>query len=486
MGRPATIRLAALVLAAAVSVAGCRSRPLVPDLAALYRQAASENDPVRDPVVVIPGILGTRLEDPASGRTIWGAFAGDFASPRTPEGARLLAHPMGLGRPLEELRDGADPVTVLDRVRVRVLGIPVTLRAYVDILATLGIGGYRDETLGRAGAIRYSESHYTCFQFAYDWRRDNIENAQKLHGRLLALREYVRQTRKERGESMCEPVRFDLVAHSMGGLVVRYFLRYGGDLPPEDGSVPWTGAELVDQVFLIASPNAGSADALLQLVRGKNFAIVLPRFPPALLGTLPALYQLLPRPRHGAVIDAETGEPVRDFLEPEFFQARGFALSDPRQEHVLSWLLPEVADPIERRRIALDHQRKCLERAKLFFRALDAPAEPPGHLEIVSIIGDAKPTVSKVAVEPGIGRVRVVDRAPGDGVVLRSSALLDERVGRPWQPGLRSPIRHDEVLFFAAEHLELTRDPGFVDNLLFRLLEASAPEGALEPGGTAP
>lgn len=34
------------------------------------------------------------------------------------------------------------------------------------------------------------------------------------------------------------PVKFDLVAHSMGSLVVRYYLRYGAADLPADGSLP--------------------------------------------------------------------------------------------------------------------------------------------------------------------------------------------------------------------------------------------------------
>jgi hypothetical protein len=55
--------------------------------------------------------------------------------------------------------------------------------------------------------------------------------------------------------------------------------------------------------------------------------------------------------------------------------------------------------------------------------------------------------------------------------VLRSSALLDERVGQPWEPRLRSPIPWTQVHFLFTDHLGLTRDPAFTDNVLFLLLE---------------
>ena len=61
------------------------------------------------------------------------------------------------------------------------MGLPITLDAYVNIMTTLGVGGYRDQQLAWAGAIDYGTDHFTCFQFDYDWRRDNVENAKRLH-----------------------------------------------------------------------------------------------------------------------------------------------------------------------------------------------------------------------------------------------------------------------------------------------------------------
>ena len=60
--------------------------------------------------------------------------------------------------------------------------------------------------------------------------------------------------------------------------------------------------------------------------------------------------------------------------------------------------------------------------------------------------------------------------------MTRSSALLDERVGGEWRPGVVTPIPWRQVSFVFADHLAMTRDHGFTDNLLFLLLEE--PRGA--------
>ncbi len=31
------------------------------------------------------------------------------------------------------------------------------------------------------GSTDYGDGHFTCFQFDYDWRRDNVEDAKRLN-----------------------------------------------------------------------------------------------------------------------------------------------------------------------------------------------------------------------------------------------------------------------------------------------------------------
>lgn len=457
--------------------ASCAAGYDPPDLGGLYDRAAQHHGPDRNPVVLIPGMTGSALVDGESGRVVWGAFTGDYVRPDDPADARLVALPMRPGVPLRELRDDVRPDGVLDRVPVRVLGVPVEVRAYVQLLGALGSGGYRDESLGLSGAVDYGSDHYTCFQFPYDWRRDTAENARRLGEFLEEKRAYVRREARRRFGVDPGPVRFDVVAHSMGGLVLRYFLRYGGAEPPADGGpaqVPWTGASLVERAVLVGPPNAGSVDALLDPVRGHDPGPFVPAYPPAVVGTFPSLYQALPRGRHGVL--AETGgpeRPVEDLLDPSLWERMGWGLASPDQESVLRALLPEVSDPAERRRIALDHLAKNLERARRITSALDREAPPPPDpLELYLVAGDAVPTAAAARADARTGRLEVTSRGPGDGRVLRSSALLDERVNASWTPYLQSPVPWSDVLFLFTDHLGLTRDPVFTDNLLFWLLEA--------------
>ncbi|MCA9772277.1 MAG: hypothetical protein KC466_07690, partial [Myxococcales bacterium] len=377
-------------------------------------------------------------------------------------------------------RDGARPDGALDRLRVEFAGLPIDLNAYYNVLMTLGVGGYRDQQLAEAGAVDYGDDHFTCFQFSYDWRRDNVENARRLHAFLLDRRAYVKAEIERRFGVRDAPVKFDLIAHSMGGLVARYLLRYGDADLPDEGPVPaptWAGAQLVERAVLIGTPNAGSVKSLFQLVEGATFSSILPSYSPAVLGTMPAVYQLLPRDRHAPLVDG-AGAPITGLLDPALWERMGWGLAAPDQADVLAELLPGVADPAERRRIALDHLPKSLARARRFQEALDQPSAPPPDTELFLVAGDAIETQAVAAADPTTGHLWDVGRTAGDGTVTRASALLDERPSGPWTGPLVSPIAWSQVTFLFSDHLGLTEDPAFTDNVLFLLLEDPRRRGA--------
>lgn len=462
-----------LILVVFLLAACGKARYSTPDLGGLYSQSARRLHDQGNAVIVIPGILGSKLRDGDSGQLVWGAFEKSTADPESPEGARLVAIPMKMGAPLDELTDNVHSDGALDRVKVSLFGLPIELNAYINILSTLGAGGYLDESLASNGLnhIDYGDDHFTCFQFDYDWRLDNVENAKRLNQFILEKREYILNEYKKRDISV-DDVKFDIVAHSMGGLLTRYFLRYGANDLPEDGSLPevtWAGAEHVEKVIIIGTPNAGAVGAVENLFAGRDFGPFLPKYEPALIGTMPSLYQQLPRVRHRAILDVNRN-PV-DIMNADLWVENGWGLADPNQAFVLEWLLPDVSDPVKRREIAIDHLRKSLKRGKQFQDSIDQPAEPPESLRFYLLAGDAIPTGSGVTINSTKDHFEVTDYMPGDGTVARYSALMDERVGGYWVPQLKSPIKWSNVTFLFSDHLGLTMDPAFSDNVLYLLLE---------------
>ncbi|MEM9669902.1 MAG: hypothetical protein AAF950_13330 [Pseudomonadota bacterium] len=476
-------------LSLALVLEACSSQPRQANLNLIYKQAAQYHKPDRNPVIVIPGILGSALVEEDTDRVVWGAFRGSFADPRENDGAQLIALPIDEDKPLNELKDDVRPDGVLETLQVRLLGIPLDLRAYVGILSTLGVGGYADETLGLNG-IDYGDDHFTCFQFDYDWRRDNVENAARLKAFIDVRRKYIQREYKKRYGIEDADIKFDIVAHSMGGLLARYYLRYGGEPLPGDGADPeltWAGAEDIEKLVLVGTPNGGASETLEQLITGYSRGRpVVPRYPAYIMGTFPSIYQLLPRPRQGRIIyDDPDASSVGDIYDQSLWSKFnwGLASDDIATLQFLSDALPGAANNAERQRIAEAFQAKALAQAKAFHRALDKPATPPDDVQLYLVAGDAYETPYKVTVNQDTGAPKVTQRGPGDGSVPRYSALADERIGREWRPYLASPIDWSGVTFLSSTHIGLTTDPAFADNVLYMLLEAPRP-GRLTPEGT--
>lgn len=452
-----------LILAGAIAAAGlallpgCAVRPAATGIEQLYSRQQHPEGPERQPVVVIPGIPASRLVETIGGRVAWDPIAG-IRSGRG-QGPPLPALPMRPGSPLRELHDGLRPAGIPLPSASRSAGTPRAIGAYADIVAALTLGGYRS----------------SIFRFEYDWRRDLVESAAQLHRFLLDRRAEIRAVREGDGTGRAAPIRFDIVAHATGGLLLRYYLRYGDADLPGDGSLPpllWTGAELVERAILIGTPNAGGIGALTDLVGGEG-AAVMPPFAPTVLGTYPSAYQMLPRGRHGRVvrIQGDARRTLDDLFDPALWENLGWGLASPDHDDALARLLPLEPDPVARRRIALDHLRKCLRRARRFCAALDVPGHPPAGLSLHLMATDTSATDAVAGIDWATGRVRVIEQRPGDGLVLRSSALLDERVGGRWSPSLLSPIDWSSVTFFHTDGADLGADPAFIDNLLFLLLE---------------
>ena len=448
--------LVALLAGGVIVTSGCRSAR--PDLTALYADAAGVERP---PVVVVHGILGARLQRAMDGREVWpGGFwrllthdYRDLALPINPES-------------LEPVDDGITAYDFFDRA--------AGADFYGKLLATLnGPGGYvTDDGTGSMG---------DCYHFYYDWRQDLVATAARLD-------DFIEEIRRRHGDP---DLRVDIVAHSMGGLVVRYFIRYGSeDVLDDPRPVPTlAGDAKVRRVVLLATPNFGSISGLQRALMGAR--VGLASIDPEVSATWPAMYQLLPNPDRDWMIDNHGLRVDRDLYDPATWSDWGWSVFNPKaQERIGKRLRKEGQSEAEIAAHVAMLERyftKHLERARRFHRALATPLSSCAVRYIV-FGGDCTQTPSHCLVETvdGVVRVRlhpneVVNRvpgvdytrlmlAPGDGRVTKASALGRNRMvfGAGADEEEIFPLAY--AVFLCQEHSDLPGDPTFMDNLLNILL----------------
>src|SRR5436305_1691812 len=238
---------------------------------------------LRDIVIILPGILGSVLQK--NGRDLW-AISGQALGP-------ALA---SLGGSLQDLQLQGDDPDIDDLGD----GIEAT-RLMPDIHLIPGlwkIDGYSE-------MVRLITNHFKVeqgslkddkpanfFEFPYDWRRDNRVAARRLQ-QLIDQR--LPQWRQYCGD---ESAKVIFLAHSMGGLVARYYLEV------LEG---WPNCRAL---ITFGTPYRGSLQAVNYLANGcKNMFVDLTH----VVRSFTSVYQLLPiykavHTGHGYERVAETGD----------------------------------------------------------------------------------------------------------------------------------------------------------------------------------
>ncbi len=430
----------------------------MPDLQRLY--AASMRSDQQPPVILIHGVYGAKLRDRA-GQERWPGGASGLLFPSFEH----LALPID-PQTLAVGDDGLQAYALLDRVLGRDF--------YAAIVRTLeSAGGYVRGVPGQP--MRNRGRQY--YVFLYDWRRDNIDSVRALDALIERIRADYRRP----------DLRVDLIAHSNGGLIARYYARYGRVdlLDGNDFPVTEAGAAKLRRLILLGTPNLGSVSAVTAFVTGARAGPR--RMPPEVLLTMPSAYQLLPHALNTWLIDG-AGRPLqRDVFDVETWRGFQWGVFDPAlRERVRR----HYADPAagERQLAVLDRYfAKQLERGRRFTWALTV-AEPAHALRPIVLGGDCEQTPARLLVEevdgdsvlrlwpdqiarprPGVDyAARMLE--PGDGTVTKASLLARESLD-PAMP--RHPYSHfplDYPVFLCERHDRLAGNPSFQDNLLHALL----------------
>lgn len=348
-----------------------------------YAQTPSAT--ARRPIIFIPGLLGSRLcrdnpANPAEPILAWGSVGAlpDFPALRIGDGVADDLKPCGVVR------------------EIMFLGLLVQ-DVYAPIIAHLQKIGYRE---GK-----------DLFIFDYDWRRSVFDNA-------ALLERFAR-------EKIPDPFqRFDILAHSMGGLIGRIF------------AIRHDGAAQLARLFSAGTPFQGSVKVYATVEKGWGALNPvmggLPAFRRTIL-SFPSIYELAPR--YGDCCDAGAG--------------RAFAPGEGDAWRALKW---EGVDPA-----AMADLKTAASRAGELRAIIETPL--PAGIEDVVLIGVDQRTPQRVAFEAAdkgaVARVRMSWQ--GDGTVLRDSAALASAALHPTSFATHEKILADPQIQQFLE-VALTRD----------------------------
>lgn len=437
-------------------------------LAAHTSRSLNYEGVLRNPVIIIHGIFGSRLQSSAD-EELWGTFSPKLPSQKI---MRQLAFPMRSGVPLNQIKDGSNAFAMLDTFDVHVGNLQLSMDGYKPLIDLLQGAGYVLE----GGEKNLAGKIPSLYVFYYDWRRSVADNAISLSKFIEEKNTDLKKQYEVHYGIKNYETHFDLVAHSMGGLISRYYLRYGALPLPAEGApnpiITWAGAKRVDKLIQIGTPNAGYLDTLLELNEGLKLQAGAPVYPKALIGTFPSYYQMLPFPAFNSVSYAGSGEPV-DLYDSNVWIKHKWGLANPDCDSDLEWLLPDAKNAQERRTIALDHLKKCLYSAKRLSSMLSTPDPKDSDVFQMIFVGDAVETASNAKVYQD-GSLEVTRYDSGDGKVSAVSArsdLRDPDTKGAWSPFMDSPVNWSAVYHVSGAHMGITVAPEFIHNIRFYLIQ---------------
>ncbi|MGH8105421.1 MAG: esterase/lipase family protein, partial [Arenimonas sp.] len=399
------------------------------------------------PIVIIHGLMGSTLVDKTTGKEFY---------PKSASAVALSEYQDLAISPVSTAGDNLVPGAILNEIA----GINF-YSALTKVLEDDGL--FVSSTPGQPVGTQ-NRRYYT---FIYDWRRDNIIAVKQLHA-------FIDQIRQDYNDPN---LRVDIIAHSNGGLLTNYYLRYGpNDVLDQKEFKQWQeSTKRVRRVVLLGTPNLGSVTSLERLIRG--FRLGLRLIPVEVLTSFATPFEALPSPITQTVLDTHGNPTNINIFDP--------ALWEKNQWSVFS---PEFAKTIEKQsetpeqakaKVAIlqktfsDH----LLRAERFQASLTTPFQADG-IRMAAFGGDCELTPNRVILDEVDGKpflaLRAKDivnkvpgvdyeylmMAPGDGLVTRDSQDASQYSFLPLR----------QSFFLCEQHEFLVNNTYFQNNLLYFLL----------------
>lgn len=467
MKKVKTFLIPTVFLLVVLSLEGCTSFPLKRDFRKMFSQYIPRID--ENPVIIIPGIIGSRLADRETGKMLWGTLRLKHIL--------FLSERAGIALPIDKLPIGENKDTIASAGIIDKYDLPVEIvefTVYRELLNLFEKIGYK------LGDIRNPRPGDNLYIFDYDWRRDNVESAKALAERIENIKKTLKRPK----------LKFNLICHSMGGLIGRYYMRYGGDDvlgQAPNYKVTYKGARNIKKLILIGVPNFGSVPVFKFLHEGLNLIVV--RYPPHVLFTMPSIYQLLPA-RHIISFVNENGAPMDvDLYTIENWKKYGWSIYSEKDRKLIRWSYRlKFKDTWEEELMRFEQKRDrfveaALARADLFQNSLYFNTGKKTPCEIILFGGDTEWTLSRAILKQAPNgewrtsfwdpRLKEEILMPGDSIVTRESLLGVPVAGMTRECWKCSPMDISFSLFVTQRHENIHKDDTFQDNLLHILLGSS-------------
>lgn len=415
----------------------------------------------RNPMILVPGLTGSELRDKKTGEKVWiKAFKSDKS-----DDIRLP-----ISTDIASMGDNLVPGDIVRRVEFA--GVSVR-DVYGGFVKRMTAAGYHEEKWDKPSD---KDVENALFVFPYDWRLDNVANARLLIKSIDSLKEKLKRP----------DLKFDLVAHSMGGIISRYAAMYGdADLPAGKALPTWAGAKDIDKVVLLGVPNEGSVLSFGAILGGFTVGGVRIDLPfvqdtsKFTVFTIPSAYELMPAPGTLKAFDENLKPIDLDLYDAKTWAKYGWNPIDDDK-------FPDMFSLAERR-VAQPYFEAMLARAKSLHQALAAADGKPAAVKFLTVGSDCKPAPDAVVIyrdqvtskwktifrPKGFTRadgqrvsdedVRKVMMATGDGVVTQRSSETTTQSGLM---KVRSVLDAQPGKYFCDDHNHLAADDEIQDHII--------------------
>ncbi|WNM62325.1 lipase/acyltransferase domain-containing protein [Candidatus Nitrospira neomarina] len=379
-------------------------------------------------VIVVPGYYGTQLVRESDGSLVFITLS------QVLFGDQSLTIPVpGLG--FQKTID-LQPEGIFEAFRV--VPLVYSIDVYGSLLDRLRV------SKPRGGEV---------IPFTYDWRGDLMHAVRSFDGLIRRLRD---QGKKD----------ISVVAHSMGGLIVSYYLRYGTQ-NIDTAVETWEGAGEISRVVMAGVPFLGAMNSFRNMNYGATFGWNSSLLSYEAYASFPASYYLLPI--------AESDE----LLTPELKLLHG-VIRNAGQWQQSEWGLLKNKQTLSKEVIdgRAAYLSFWLRRSEQFLERLHAPLSTPSPHQpsLLYLYATGTSTLAKGVWtgNPGKGPDSLLFEDPdlvaagsagnhptvyadGDGTVTVSSAWLPAAYRQSFQPTIRD---------YEVGHTELVTTPDIQDDII--------------------